>query len=447
MKQSKYNFFYKLNNERYIAFNALKDGLAIVGSKTVDKVLALKPGDSIEVEENIRQELVRGGFICEDDLDEFNILVIRRHMQQYSATTLGLVIAPTLACNLACIYCFECPSQGIMNDKVMEGLVTFVKRYIDSGIKGLDVTWYGGEPLLGFDVIEKLSDKFINLSENNKIEYFAYIVTNGTLYTKEKAEKLKNLNVRGVQITIDGDQTVHDQRRPFKNGKGSFDLILKNIRETADILPIGLRVNVDKTNIDQTFSFFENLKKEEWFSQMIGKNISISYGHVQKYTNSCRCAKEETLKDSDFWQHELELHRYLNKNGYGFTLYPSIASGCTATSMNSFLVGPEGELYKCWNHTGEPENIIGSIFKPIELNAKHVLYLTESFEQDSECRECKYLPICMGGCVDIRVKVKKGMFDSKNCAGWKYYLEDALREYYTAKMQQGDKKECKIGPC
>lgn len=440
MKQSRYNFFYKLENEKYIAFNALKNGLAVVGSKTVTKVLSLKPGDNIEVEDNLRDELVKGGFICEDDLDEFSTLVIRKNMQQYIANTLGLVIAPTLACNLACIYCFESPSQGIMDEPVMEGLVTFVKKYIDYGLKNIDITWYGGEPLLGLGVIEKLSERFIALCEENKINYSAYIITNGTLYTKETVEKLKNMKVRGAQITLDGDKIIHDQRRPFKNGKGTFEQIIKNIRETAGILPIGLRVNVDKTNIDQTLSFFENLKKEEWFSSLYGKMISISYGHVQKYTNSCRCSKEETLKDSDFWQKEIELHRYLNKNGYGFNLYPSVASGCTATSMNSYLVGPGGELYKCWNHTGEPENVIGSIFKPIELNSKHVLYLTESFEQDQECRECKYLPICMGGCVDIRVKVKKGMFDSKNCAGWKYYLEDALREYYTAKMQPGDKQ-------
>ncbi|MCU0287069.1 MAG: radical SAM protein [Acidobacteria bacterium] len=257
MKQSKYNFFYKIENDRYIAFNALKDGLAAVGSKTVDKVLALNPGDTIDIDETIRQELVRGGFICEDDLDEFSTIIIRKNMQQYNSTILGLVIAPTLACNLGCIYCFESPSQGIMNDKVMEALITFVKKHIDSGIKRLAVTWYGGEPLLGIDVIEKLSEKFIALCEENKINYSAFIITNGTLYTKDTAEKLKNLKVNGAQITLDGDKAIHDQRRPFKNGNGTFDQILKNIRETADILPIGIRVNVDKTNIDQTFSFFE----------------------------------------------------------------------------------------------------------------------------------------------------------------------------------------------
>lgn len=441
MKQSRYNFFYKVEDDKYIAFNALKNGLAAVGSKTVDKVMSLKPGDTLEIDDLLRAELVKGGFICEDDFDEFSTLIIRRNMQQYATTTLGLVIAPTLACNMACAYCFESPSQGIMNDTVMEGLVQFVKKYIDSGIKKIDIVWYGGEPLLGLNVIEKLSERFIAISEENKILYTAFIITNGTLYTKETAEKLKNLKVRGAQITLDGDKMIHDQRRPFRNGKGTFDQILKNIRETADIISINLRVNVDKTNIDQTHSFFEKLKKEEWFSQGVGKTISISYGYVQKYSNTCRCSKEETLKPGDYWKQELELHRYLNRNGCGFNLYPSTAFGCTATSINSYLVGPGGELYKCWNHPGDPNSVVGTIFKPIELNSMLALYLTENFEKDEECRECKFLPICMGGCVDIRVKVKKGMFDSKSCAGWKYYLEDALREYYTAKMQQKEKQK------
>ncbi|MGE5342754.1 MAG: radical SAM protein [Candidatus Omnitrophota bacterium] len=436
MKQSKYNIFYKLDNDKFLAFNTLKNGLAEISLKIVDKIRYLEMGNDVNVDNSLVEELLKGGFICEDDYDEFRTLIIRRHMRQYFSGVLGLVIAPTLDCNMSCSYCFERPSEGIMNDSVMENLFKFIQKYIDSGIKEFAVTWFGGEPLLSFEVIEKLSEKFIAMSLKNKIDYSALIITNGTLYTKNIAKKLKSMQVRMAQITLDGDKVCHDQRRPFKNGKGTFDQIINNIQETVGIIPIHLRVNVNKSNANQSLSFFENLKKKEWFKSFFGKMISISYGYVQKYTDSCRCSKEETLNPGDFWKQKLELYRYLNKNGYGFNLYPSTSYGCTATSINSYVVGPEGELYKCWNDIGDSDNVVGTIFKPIELNSQHILYLTESFENDEECRNCKFLPICMGGCVDIRIKRKKGIPYSKYCTEWKYYLEDALREYYMAKMAE-----------
>jgi len=437
MKQSKYNFFFQVNETEYIAFNALKNGLAIIDGNIVAKVKGLEPGQAFEAGDQLSTELRKGGFVCEDEFDEYGLLLIRRSMQQYSSGNLSMVIAPTLACNLSCKYCFEKKSdhKGIMDEKVMEGIISFTKRYIDSGIKKIDVTWFGGEPLLVPGVIERLSEKLISLCEENKVNYSSYIITNGTMLSPEIAGNLKKWKVRGAQITIDGDEAVHNQRRPFKNGQGSFDQIIKNVESTAGVLAISIRVNVDNTNMNKALVFFDDLKRKEWFKDHID-TISLHYGYVRNYTDSCRCSKEEILKPGDFWHNELELHRFLSKNNRGFNLYPVLPYGCTATSINAYVVGPEGELYKCWNNLGEFENIVGSIFKPIELNSRYIMYLTENFERDSDCKECKFLPICMGGCADIRVKAKLNNNDSRDCAGWKYYIEDALKEFYLEKIKK-----------
>lgn len=176
------------------------------------------------------------------------------------------------------------------------------------------------------------------------------------------------------------------------------------------------------------------MREHEWFQTHFGASIRPHYGHVKKYTASCRCSKEETLKPGDFWKKELELYKYLGKCGYGFQHYPDLSFGCSATSINSYVIGPKGKLYKCWNHAGDSACVVGSIFEPIELNPFHITYLTETFENDPQCRHCRFLPICMGGCVDIRVKALQGEMETKNCAGWKYYLEESLREYLAAKM-------------
>jgi len=198
-----------------------------------------------------------------------------------------------------------------------------------------------------------------------------------------------------------------------------------------------LRINIDSANLEQAGRIVDEFKREEWFTENLKKGlVSIYYGHVRQYTPACRCDKEEVLKDGDFWPKEMELRRHLNRIGLQAERYPDIVSGCTATSFHSFVLDPEGNLYKCWNHLGIPGKSVGSIFKPIELNALHIAYLSEGFERDGECLDCRFLPICMGGCVDIRVKAKQGEFKGKNCSQWKYYLEECLRDVYVSSISR-----------
>ncbi len=434
MKQSKYNFFFPLDNGKCIAFNALKNGMAVLPESLANKVQSVTAGTTPDLDDNTLAQLKKGGFLCPDDYDELGLLRIRHNMRQYSDNGLGLTIAPTLNCNLSCRYCFESPSPQVMDQKTIGGLTAFAEGYVKSGISRLSCSWYGGEPALCMDVIEDLSKRFIDLTSKNNVNYSAYIITNGTLYNRETAKKLKDLKVNGVQITLDGTEEEHNKKRPFKNGKGSFQTIWKNIKETVDILPISIRNNVDVANAPKMLKFYDLLRKEEWFKEHYGKNIRVHYGFIKKLTASCRCTKEESLKPGDFWENELKLHHYLYENGFGFEKYPDISSGCVATSINGYLVGPQGELYKCWNHLGDPQYVVGSIFEPVELNPMYISYLTDGFETDDECLACRFLPLCMGGCIDIRVKAKRGEMEAKDCASWKFYLEDALRGYYHAKV-------------
>jgi uncharacterized protein len=433
MKKSNYNFFFPLQNNKILAFNALKNGLAVIDTDTKEKIETLENNCIPGFDPETLGELEKGGFICKDELDELGLLSIRRHSQQFSGRFLGLTIAPTLNCNLDCRYCFETPYPGMMDERAINGVIEFVKKYIDSGIKRFDVAWYGGEPLLGIDIIEKLSRAFITLTEEHKVSYSAYIITNGTLLTRTTAEKLKELKVRGVQVTIDGPEETHNKRRPFRTGEGSFNRIFSNVKEATGIIPISLRTNVDTLNVDETLDFYKKLEQEEWFKQSLGKMINVHYGYVRKYSSSCKCSKEESLEESDFYSRQLELTRHLSLCTGKFDYFPSLSSGCGASSINSYVVGPRGELYKCWNHVGTEDKIVGNVFEPVEYNPLYISYLSESFEKDPECIRCKYLPICMGGCVDIRVKFKRGELDSRDCSQWKYYLEETLRSYYTSR--------------
>jgi len=404
----------------------------------VNILQALKPGDSLTLPESSLKELKKGGFICDDLYDEYGMLLVRRHLQQYSSdTTLGFTISPSTFCNLVCRYCYESPQNAKMDQTVITQIVEFVKKRTELGLKNLFITWLGGEPLLCLDIIEDLSRKLMNLCDQKEVKYKAYIITNGTLFTRETAEKLKDLKVSGAQITIDGDKEMHDARRPYRDGKGSFDRIFANVIDTAGIMPIALRVNVDRQNVDSVLDFFKKMQSDARLGNHFKNgDIKIHYGYVRKFTSSCRCSEEECLKPGEFWLEELRLHQYLNEKGIAPIHYPSIRSGCVATTINGYVIGARGELYKCWNHVGESEKIVGNIGEDIKIDALYISYLTESFETDENCKECKVLPICMGGCVDIRINYKKGTFPAIDCSRWKYYLEESLKSYYFASLKK-----------
>ncbi len=110
MQPSRYNFFFEGGDGSILAYNALRNGLAVIDAEIRAAVEELEPGGTPQVDAETLAELQRGGFVIPDDLDELDVLRIRRHLQQYGGTRLGLTIAPTINCNLACKYCFENPT-------------------------------------------------------------------------------------------------------------------------------------------------------------------------------------------------------------------------------------------------------------------------------------------------------------------------------------------------
>lgn len=122
--------------------------------------------------------------------------------------------------------------------------------------------------------------------------------------------------------------------------------------------------------------------------------------------------------------------------------YPRIISkGCSATHINSFLIGPKGELYKCWNELGDSDKIIGFIDQK-DLDNKRLVrdyVLASSCFQDEVCKECEILPICSGGCAYYRIKNKfeDGRFDVCSLYKGKGVLERCLIEH----LHQAEEKE------
>ena len=137
------------------------------------------------------------------------------------------------------------------------------------------MTWYGGEPLLGQDRLDRLSVAFLERTAAAGVDYSASIVTNGYLLTPETATRLRELGVRSAQITLDGPPETHNRMRPLVSGRPTFDVILDNIERSADLLPIAVRVNLDTSNAAEAETLLDLLAERG-----LGGRITVYPGRI-----------------------------------------------------------------------------------------------------------------------------------------------------------------------
>ncbi|MCM1152275.1 MAG: radical SAM protein [Muribaculum sp.] len=387
-----------------------------------------KRSEEIDTEEmeNI-QPLIDIGVLStkEDDSRYVEDMQIAHNVVRYSPSDMGLTIVPTVSCNLRCPYCFEeTKPKGIMKTDVADNLIKFIEDHVDT--RRLSLTWFGGEPLLGFKVMEYLLPKLHSLKEK-KITGHS-MVTNGTLLTEEKFDLFKKYPLDSIQITLDGAKPTHDTKRFFPGGKGTYELILGNLDKFTEEFPktrISIRINVDNHNADQ----YQNVAAEI-IQRFKGKNVS-AYPGILVANRGCESEQFFSSDDHAEFQKKLWNEGY---NGYG---YPSLCSkGCSATTLNSYIIGPRGELYKCWEHVGNGNKVVGDIFTTDYRN--HNLFndfiLRGLCFNDPKCRECGLLPVCSGGCPKKRIDNHREGLNHDLCSIYNRkggrVIEDILYEYF-----------------
>lgn len=442
-KISRYNHFQPWRDGYYIAYSAISGAVALMTEdnyqvyKIIEEKFAADPNPNFTDEEaELVKQLQYGQFVCSEHLDEVKGLKFRHNLDRYSISGLGLTIAPTLACNMACDYCYEANKKGRMSAQTIEKLVEFVENRAN-GLLGLDVTWYGGEPLLAMDIIEDLSETFMDLGKEYKFDYKASIITNGYLLTPEITDKLLKYNIKSMQITLDGPSRIHNQRRKLKNGKPSFETIVKNMQSVADKLKIGIRVNIDKRFNREDISELLTELTDAGLRDKVG----MYFGHLEAYTQVCSNIAESCYDTIEFSKIEIEFYQLLLEYGFDIFHLPSpTTTFCMAQGVNSFLIDPEGHLYRCYNHVGDHDKSMGTIGE--QINYMHPRFMDffdfTPFENEN-CIECKFLPICMGGCPARRID--RGLTGEQMCDSWKHNLEPMLEIIALSKQQQQMKKQ------
>lgn len=378
---SKRNDFYELNKETYDFLQTISE----INFESLDR----------DVQEFV-EDLHKRGIIAssEEDTDFLDSLEVLQNMMAYGPGQLSLTVTPTISCNLRCPYCFEeSKPAGMMSRETADKLIEFIKSH--KYAKTLGICWFGGEPLLGTDIMEYILDRVAELKD---IEFNSHsIITNGTLVNDKVIALFQKYPLDSIQITLDGDKPHHDKKRIYPNGGGTFDLILANIGRLLNELPkktkISLRVNVDNTNKQ------DYVKIREMIAERFGKERIFVYPGILTANKGCKNETFFTSKD------HMEFFREVAEGADA--LYPShTTKGCGATRCNSYVIGPRGEIYLCWEHVGKKEKEVGTItgkaWTTPRLFNKYMLKGTSY--SDKKCRDCFLFPICSGGCADKRIR-------------------------------------------
>lgn len=339
------------------------------------------------------------------------------------ASTLGLVIAPTISCNFNCPYCFESKEDScVMSENIETKLIEFIKKY--ESLRVLNLTLYGGEPLIAFNRIKSLWNRLKEAFPSLKVQNQTF-VTNGWLITDEVIRFFKDSALKNIQVTLDGIEEHHNKTRCLKNGTPTYRKIVTNIEKMATALPelnISVRVNVNRQN-PSDLAAISTYFKENGFDK-----IYVYPGFIREDTKDTCSLTYNSYSGNSLH----EFFKQASKEGVKTSFLPNQCSGrsCLMNSINNLIIGPSGEIYKCWNDVGHKERLIGYIYGDEPINKVRLYrYLNDtSAFGDIECKDCHVFPLCDGGCGHYRYRntFENGRFDL--CTRYKdnSVLEDAL---------------------
>lgn len=434
MKWSRYSHFFKSKRNGWLLYNSASGFFLKIEDEAVEMIdkISKSPGDfDFSGDPGLYITLRRGGFIVEDTQDDdfFNIIKMKRISGNYVTRTLLLTIAVTRNCNFNCSYCFEGNRTGLpMTEEVEDKLLDFIDMH--NRQDQLFITWYGGEPLLAIDRIRSIDRR---LREKGR-KYDALLVTNGYLLKEDIIKDLNDLNISMIQITLDGNKETHDSRRYQVSGKGSFDVILDNLDKlmASDYKgKVHIRVNIDMRNRDEFKDVYTLIKDR--YPDKFGEGITVYPGYVKGDGHpDASCFFDSSLTG----QFVADLAE--NDDISAMPLIPKLSLfGCTLTKRCAYVVGPDGELYKCWDDVGIPEMVVGRIDDMTNWNNALIArsMVGCSYLDSPECKECFYFPVCDGGCHKIRLK---NLMDGGNrdcCSYFRDHLDDLLELHYEHKMK------------
>ena len=353
-------------------------------------------------------------------------------------------------CNLACKYCFAGEGEyhgdrSLMSLEVGKKAIDFLVANSGSR-RNLEVDFFGGEPLMNFDVVKEIVAYGRSLEKEHDKNFRFTLTTNGVLLSDEVME-FANKEMSNVVLSVDGRPKIHNMMRPTPNGKASYDIIMPKFLKLAKMRNQNnyyVRGTFTRNNLD----FSEDVLH---LADLGFKQISVE--PVVSLPEEPYSIREEDLpvllEEYDKLAKEMIKRE---KEGRGFNFFhfmidvtggPCVAkrlSGC-GSGTEYLAVTPWGDLYPCHQFVGIDEFNLGNVYDGITKESiRDEFKLCNVYAKD-KCKECFARFYCSGGCAANSYKFHGGILDAYDigCALMKKRVECAIM--IKAAIAEMDEKE------
>lgn len=339
-------------------------------------------------------------------LNKLGVLKNQIRKQNILSKITAISINTSSYCNMRCRYCFA--SDGSYGQKpinisfkAFKEIINFYINYLKiKKIKKAKIIFFGGEPLINFEVIKKIVPYIEKRGKEEKIKFSFSMTSNGTLLNKTIMKFIKKHDIRFV-MSLDGPQQVHDKMRKLKDGSGSFLKIINNLKTNDDFSP-SIRatfthacsdlIKIAKFFIKEKFSGVNIAPVESSFAK-----IKIEKQDLPSIKNGIRYLARK--------MYEYAIHN----EKYPITIFAHPLEKINSGRAFSFACGAArdiigtdrtGTIYPCHRFVGNKNFIIGNIKDGINHKLQRKFINLFRLENKELCAKCWIKRLCAGGCIN-----------------------------------------------
>ncbi len=349
-------------------------------------------------------ELTQAGQLFVKDTYESMIEAVKKRKTVVKALCLHIAHD----CNLACRYCFAEEGEyhgrrALMSYEVGKKALDFL--IASSGNRrNLEVYFFGGEPLMNWQVVKDLV-AYGRQQEKIHDKHFRFTVTTNGVLLNDEILEFVNREMDNVVLSLDGRKEVNDRMRPFRNGKGSYDLIVpkfQRLAESRNQERYYIRGTFTRNNLD----FSEDILH---FAELGFKQMSIE-PVVGSESDPYAIRTQDLPKIMEEYDKLAKVMIEREKEGKGFNFFhfmidldggPCVAkrlSGC-GSGTEYLAVTPWGDLYPCHQFVGQEDFLMGNVEQGIIRPEIADDFRSCNVYSKEKCRDCFAKFYCSGGCM------------------------------------------------
>lgn len=401
MRLSEYIVVKQIDSD-YILFSTISKKIIKVTKEFFNELKQLDTKSLKVIKQDELEYLKKSFFVVDDNVDEKKLVEFLLDKDRLNQKIFSGYIAFSTLCNFACVYCYE---EGQTNRTCVMGQETLIntiewykKKLLEGHYTECKITLFGGEPLVHKDLIKMLVSSLSNFANEKQIKLRLAIITNGYLLDQGIVDFLNSNGLEEIQITLDGVGDIHDARRPLRGGGKTFDKIINNISTLKKFNGRFLiRVSFDRNNmfhVKDLLQYIKNLKLQNECEVYLAP---IHQTTTQNSQSCSFCSKNTSTDLLEIISQYIELYRYMASLGLDVPKY--ISNGpCMTVSLDTVLVDPNGDLFKCVEMIGIKSLAVGNVADSDYSQNISNFVGCPCFKTCIK-KGCKYVCLCGGGCL------------------------------------------------